>query len=53
LLEPARYKGAYGGRGSGKSHFFGELMINKKWKQPGSSMMSSALWPMTNMAKTN
>jgi phage terminase large subunit len=26
LLEPARYKGAYGGRGSGKSHFFGELM---------------------------
>lgn len=27
LLEPARYKGAYGGRGSGKSHFFAELMI--------------------------
>ena len=24
LLEPARYKGAYGGRGSGKSHFFGD-----------------------------
>ena len=23
LLSPARYKGAYGGRGSGKSHFFG------------------------------
>jgi phage terminase large subunit len=22
LLEPARYKGAYGGRGSAKSHFF-------------------------------
>lgn len=22
LLQPARYKGAYGGRGSGKSHFF-------------------------------
>lgn len=27
LLSPARYKGAYGGRGSGKSHFFGELMV--------------------------
>lgn len=27
LLEPARYKGAWGGRGSGKSHFFAELMI--------------------------
>jgi phage terminase large subunit len=28
LLEPARYKGAWGGRGSGKSHFFGELLID-------------------------
>jgi phage terminase large subunit len=27
LLQPARYKGAYGGRGSGKSHFFGELLV--------------------------
>ena len=27
LLRPARYKGGYGGRGSGKSHFFGELLI--------------------------
>ena len=27
LLKPARYKGAYGGRGSGKSHFFAELLI--------------------------
>jgi phage terminase large subunit len=26
LLEPSRYKGAYGGRGSGKSHFFAELL---------------------------
>ena len=24
---PARYKGVYGGRGSGKSHFFGELLV--------------------------
>lgn len=29
LLAPARYKGAHGGRGSGKSHFFGELMIEE------------------------
>lgn len=27
LLSPARYKGAHGGRGSGKSHFFGELLV--------------------------
>ena len=27
LLNPSRYKGAWGGRGSGKSHMFAELMI--------------------------
>lgn len=27
LLAPARYKGAWGGRGSGKSHFFAEKLI--------------------------
>ena len=27
LLAPARYKAIYGGRGSGKSHFFGELLV--------------------------
>jgi phage terminase large subunit len=27
LLEPARYKGAYGGRGGAKSHFFAEQII--------------------------
>jgi phage terminase large subunit len=27
LLEPARYKGVFGGRGSGKSHFFAELLV--------------------------
>jgi phage terminase large subunit len=35
LLEPARYKGAYGGRGSGKSHFFGELMVERCLVSPG------------------
>src|SRR4051812_45335566 len=28
LLAPARYKGAWGGRGSGKSHFFAEKLID-------------------------
>lgn len=27
LLKPARYKGAHGGRGSGKSHFFAEMLV--------------------------
>lgn len=29
LVPPSRYKGAWGGRGSGKSHFFAELLILK------------------------
>lgn len=29
LLEPRRYKGAKGGRGSGKSHFFAELLVER------------------------
>ena len=32
LLSPARYKGLYGGRGSGKSHFFGELMVETNYE---------------------
>lgn len=35
LLEPARYKGAYGGRGSGKSHFFAELDVEDSLSAPG------------------
>lgn len=35
LLAPARYKGAYGGRGSGKSHFFGELVVDRCLAEPG------------------
>src|SRR4051812_16418205 len=27
LLAPARYKGAYGGRGAGKAPFFSELLV--------------------------
>lgn len=37
LLEPARYKGGHGGRGSGKSHFFGGLMIEDCLAEPGES----------------
>ena len=29
LLEPSRYKGAYGGRASGKSHFFAERLVDR------------------------
>ena len=35
LLDPARYKGAYGGRGSGKSHFFAEKLIEDSVAEPG------------------
>jgi len=35
LLEPSRYKAAWGGRGSGKSHFFGGLMIEDHLRNPG------------------
>lgn len=35
LLHPARYKGAWGGRGSGKSHFFGGLGIEDAVRFPG------------------
>ena len=35
LLEPSRYKGAFGGRGSGKSHFFAEKIIEDSLAEPG------------------
>lgn len=28
-MKPARYKGLYGGRGSGKTHFFGERLVEE------------------------
>jgi phage terminase large subunit len=37
LLLPARYKGAFGGRGSGKSHFFGELLVETCQAERGTS----------------
>lgn len=35
LLAPARYKGAHGGRGSGKSHFFGAMAVLRMASVPG------------------
>lgn len=35
LLQPAQYKAAYGGRSSGKSHFFAELVIADAILNPG------------------
>lgn len=35
LLGPARYKGAHGGRGSGKSHFFADQAVKDSINQPG------------------
>ena len=37
LLEPARTKGAEGGRGSGKSHFFAGRLIEDSLAEPGDS----------------
>jgi phage terminase large subunit len=37
LVEPARYKGIKGGRGSGKSHFVAELLIEESMAEPGES----------------
>ena len=34
-MAPARYKAAWGGRGSGKSHFFGEHLISDHMLEPG------------------
>ena len=35
LIEPSRYKGAWGGQGSGKSHFFGDKLIEDCLAEPG------------------
>lgn len=35
LIAPARYKGVWGGRGSGKSHFFADLLIEDSLAEKG------------------
>jgi phage terminase large subunit len=37
LFEPCRYKAAYGGRGSGKSHMFAEMLIEEHIMNPNQS----------------
>ena len=37
LLHRCRYKAVYGGRGSGKSHFFGELLVETCQAERGTS----------------
>lgn len=39
LISPARYKGAYGGRGSGKSHNFADMAIERCVMQPGARIV--------------
>lgn len=39
LWKPARYKGAHGGRGSGKSHNFGEMGVVRCQSDPGTRMV--------------
>ena len=40
LLEPSRYKGAHGGRGSGKSHHFAEAAVERCVLQPGCRILA-------------
>lgn len=39
LLQPSRYKAAYGGRGSAKSHFFGDSVIERCVLTPGTRVV--------------
>lgn len=39
LLQASRYKGAHGGRGSGKSHFFAELAVERCLWKPGTRIV--------------
>ena len=39
LLRPARYKGVWGGRGSGKSHFFATMVVAKLLSAPRSRIL--------------
>ena len=39
LLVPSRYKGAYGGRGSGKSWFFASMIVERCLRVPGTRIV--------------
>ena len=51
LLEPCRYKGAKGGRGGGKSHFFAELLIESHVCNP--SLQSVCIREVQNTLDTS
>ena len=44
LLQPSRYKGAHGGRGSGKSHHFAEALVEKAILHPGQNRGQGLRW---------
>jgi PBSX family phage terminase large subunit len=39
LLKPSRYKAVWGGRGSGKSHFFAQAVVMRCHQKPGSRIV--------------
>ena len=39
LLQPSRYKGAWGGRGSGKSHYLAGAVVEHCLLNPGSRIV--------------
>jgi len=41
LLQPARYKGAYGGRGSGKSWFFAGMLVEEALRRASSGGLNA------------
>lgn len=42
--ERSRYKAAYGGRGSGKSHTFADLLVERALSEPGESAGEGLRW---------
>ena len=46
LFQPARYKGAYGGRGSGKSWCFAEMLVQRCIVEPGTARAVAVLLRM-------
>jgi hypothetical protein len=50
LLEPARDKGAWGGRGSGKSHFMVEALVEQASSRDVSITMRGLVRPAISLA---
>ena len=41
LIQPSRYKGAWGGRGSGKSHYMAGAVVEHCLLNPGSRIVGA------------